>query len=105
MSLKIKSLLLLLATFFMTGWWGPLTFLDAVTNPVNSIPGTENWVQEEVTSLSSQASNLNRHVLELGLRAYLKARQDGLDKKAMLTIIDYSRPSTERRLFVIDLKN
>jgi len=41
----------------------------------------------------------------LALRAYGKLRQAGYDSREMLTIVDYSKPSTERRLWVINLKD
>lgn len=59
--------------------------------------------QELIDKISSQTSNLNPKVLQLGLVAYEHARQQGLDKQHIITIIDYSAPSTEKRLWVIDL--
>lgn len=41
--------------------------------------------------------------LELALRAYRCAQARGLVTEPILTLIDYSRPSTERRLWVLDL--
>lgn len=43
-------------------------------------------------------------VLTLSLNVYQHLFDLGLDKRGMLTIIDYSKPSSERRLWVIDLK-
>ncbi|OAI49919.1 hypothetical protein AYO45_06800 [Gammaproteobacteria bacterium SCGC AG-212-F23] len=101
----IKKLVFFLSVFCITGWWGPFAFLDMLFgNNVDTPPGTQAWLNQEVSSITSQASNLDVNVLKLGLKAYLKARQEGLDAKQLLTIIDYSKPSTERRLFVVDLK-
>jgi hypothetical protein len=44
-----------------------------------------------------------REVLELALRAYRCGRAEGQFDSPILTVIDYSLPSTERRLWVIDL--
>lgn len=44
-----------------------------------------------------------REVLDLALRAYGCGRAEGRFDSAILTVIDYSLPSTERRLWVIDL--
>jgi hypothetical protein len=43
-------------------------------------------------------------VLQLALKAYNKAVHSGVSKKNLITIIDYSLPSTQRRLWVLDLK-
>ncbi len=59
--------------------------------------------QAELQQFSEQAPALNPKVLKLGLEAYNKARQEGLDKQHILTIIDYTKPSTEKRLWVLDL--
>jgi hypothetical protein len=42
-------------------------------------------------------------VLELALRAYECGQESGTFEKPLLTVIDYSLPSTERRLWVIDV--
>jgi hypothetical protein len=53
---------------------------------------------------TSPASELpSAHVLELALRAYERAALEGKVKHPRLTIIDYSLPSTARRLWVIDV--
>ncbi len=55
--------------------------------------------------LSAQSKALDPDVLKLGLKAYINAHQHGLAQKELLTIIDYSKPSTENRFWVVDLKN
>ncbi|MBU0455761.1 MAG: murein L,D-transpeptidase catalytic domain family protein [Pseudomonadota bacterium] len=52
----------------------------------------------------NQANGLNPQVLNVALKAYQHARNMGLDKQQILTIIDYSKPSSDKRLWVIDLK-
>jgi len=47
--------------------------------------------------------NLNPRVFELAAKAHRKAVSLGLAKKSLLTIIDYSLPSTQRRLWVVDM--
>jgi len=54
-------------------------------------------------TILEQAGGLRRDVLRLGLRAYETARREGIVRRPVLTIIDYSRPSWERRLWVIDM--
>lgn len=64
------------------------------------------WIEDETKAITTQASNINPTVLKLGLTAYLKANQEGLvDNKQVLTIVDYSKASSERRLWVIDVVN
>jgi hypothetical protein len=41
-------------------------------------------------------------VLHLALQAYACGRAHGLFSRSLLTVIDYSRPSVERRLWVLD---
>jgi hypothetical protein len=53
--------------------------------------------------LKSQAHNIDDSVLRLSLIAYAKAQQNGYTKKPLLTVIDYSKPSTQKRLWVFDL--
>ena len=55
-------------------------------------------------SLVAAAPGLNAKVLGLALRASSCARQRGeLPDSDLLTVIDYSRPSTEPRLYVLDV--
>lgn len=56
-------------------------------------------------TILSRTEGLNPQVLSLALKAYDKLRQAGYDGREMLTIVDYSKPSTERRLWVINLKD
>lgn len=96
--MKNKRFLVIIAVLGLAGW-GPFQQL------AQSKPKSKNWIKKEMKAISSQATNLDPAVLERSLVAYQKARAQGLDDKQMLTIIDYSKPSTERRLWVIDLKN
>lgn len=59
----------------------------------------------KIKTLTAKAQNLDPQVLKLGLQAYLKARQQGFDPQQLLTIVDYTKPSTEPRMWVIDIKN
>jgi hypothetical protein len=104
----MKYLLFIFAFLSIVGWWGPFSFLntseDDITAGITSVT-TSSWIDQEVRTIGSQADNLDRNVLKLSLTAYRNARQKGLDSKQLLTIVDYSKPSTERRLWVVDLKS
>jgi len=67
-------------------------------------PHAHAWIQQEMHTLKAQAANIDTNVLRLSLIAYLKARSQGLDHQQILTVIDYSKPSYEKRLWVFDLK-
>lgn len=56
-------------------------------------------------SSAEKTRTLNPRVLQLALNAYSCASQAGLNKKQILTIIDYSLPSTDKRLWIINLAN
>jgi hypothetical protein len=96
--MKIKLILsAAVSLFFLSGW--------SFFKPSVAIPhGAEEWVTGHIQLINAQASNIDRDVLKMSLVAYMKARQHGLNQKQLLTIIDYSKPSTERRLWVVDLK-
>jgi hypothetical protein len=60
--------------------------------------------RDPLERLTRAAPALDRSVLELALRATSCAERRGLlPSTRTLTVIDYSRPSTESRLFVFDL--
>lgn len=89
---KITSLLLLASGLFV---------MTVHASPLNKDVN----LQTELQQFSGQAPGLNPKVLKLGLEAYNKARKEGLDKQQILTIVDYTKPSTEKRLWVFDLNN
>ena len=79
------------------------SLLKAIETTASSAP-TDNWIEKTTYLILSKANNINPDALKTSLIAYQKAREQGLDNKEILTIIDYSKPSFQRRLWVIDLK-
>jgi len=67
--------------------------------------GSDAWINQEIQILRGQAANIDTNVLRLSLKAFSHAYKLGLDQKEILTVIDYSQPSTSKRLWVFDLKN
>lgn len=49
-------------------------------------------------------THLDPKIVELAMKAYVYADQHGGVNKDVLTIVDYSQPSSQKRLYVIDLK-
>lgn len=77
----------------------------ASANDVSASDSRSGWVVNETHAIESRVSNLNSNVLKLALTAYEHAKDTGVTNNPLLTIVDYTKPSTERRLWVIDLSN
>jgi hypothetical protein len=99
--MKLKRLLFVFLLTGLLGFSWPLPWL--FSNPNNAPFGTNAWIQKEIMLLKSQAGNIDDKVLRLALTAYLNARKHGFAGKQMLTVIDYSKPSSEKRFWVFDL--
>lgn len=61
-------------------------------------------LDEIKTILNTEAEGLNPNVIEKVLTTIKCARENNLASNNMLTIIDYSLPSSEKRLWVFDLE-
>ncbi|HSW69551.1 MAG TPA: murein L,D-transpeptidase catalytic domain family protein [Gammaproteobacteria bacterium] len=99
---KLKNLLFVFAFVSVVGW-GPFTFYTSSNN--NATIGSNSWLTNESKIISSQAANISPDAVKTSLKAYQKARQEGLDNKEMLTIIDFTKPSRDPRLLVFDVRN
>lgn len=95
--------------FFILVMCAPVSYLtnrsSDISNITTKVETAASWIEQESTIILAHASNLSPDVLRIGLKAYQKARAKGLNDKQVLTIIDYSKPSAEKRLWVIDLKS
>jgi len=109
--MKKKYLLFIMAIFCIMGASLPWPFSTVTPSPVKAIqnPGSPNTnpivsVNQSTRLIQAQATNLNPEILKLGLTAYTHVKKKGLEKKDLITIIDYSKPSSEKRLWVIDVR-
>lgn len=77
--------------------------LQPTEGVANNTDETAKWVQDEINAIEPQASNLSEKVLKTSLVAYQHALKQGVTHSNLLTIVDYSKPSSERRLWVVNL--
>ena len=85
--------------------WKNVNFL---TPWIYGIPGSDNTPfssahQYIYDSLNLEEIGLSRHVYELALKGMEKLQVAGKLQYNILSIVDFSKPSTDKRLYVIDL--
>ena len=77
---------------------------EAVTTPAVEAP--QAVTAQITTTFASRADGLSPQVLRMALDSMASARARGISgRDDLLTIIDYSLPSTQPRLWVLDLAN
>ena len=76
----------------------PATFVIA-----DSVTAADSTGSGAALAAAAEAAGLRTSVLELALRAHARVRNEGRTTSDLLTVIDYSLPSRERRLWVLDL--
>jgi len=69
--------------------------------PVDSFAATN--VDDVVTRIKKQAPALKPTILRKAVIAYQHAKKQGVMHKPIVTVIDYSMPSSKKRLWTIDL--
>lgn len=109
MYMKKKSLLsslLVLLTIFSFSFAGKINSPE--NNTTNIFPNTiiANIKTTMFDSLNLEALGLNRLVFERALQGYNQLLESGkLKNISALSIVDFSLPSTAKRLFIVDLNN
>lgn len=78
-------------------------FASNLTSSTTSFAKPAFDLNSETNRLSHAAPQLNQKVLKLALAAYRKANVRGAVKKPVLTVIDYSLPSSKQRMWIFDL--
>lgn len=99
----MKKLFLLILLLGSYGAVWPFSWLFTQTNSQSF--GSDDWINQQVAIIKSQGVSVDQKVLRLSLIAYTNAKKQGFSRNNLLTIIDYSKPSSEKRLWVLDLKN
>lgn len=102
MTMKNKKLLFCAGLLCLMGFSWPFSSFFSHPNPES--PGTQAWMTKEEQILGSEA-DVNPDVLKLALTAYVHARREGLDNKQLLTVIDFTKPSTAKRLWIFNIRD
>lgn len=77
-----------------------------LADPAPAIPAAAAAQQPVLSSLLKQAPGLRPEVLKMAVTALAKAANRGLvQRQDLLTVIDYTIPSTQPRLFTFDLSS
>jgi len=105
--MKIRLFIYTLIFISIVGF-GPFSFLfnsrwDSPSNTENVVDSIY-WIDQAINKIRAQANNLDPKVIKIGITAYLNAKKMGISNKTILTLVDYSKPSSVQRLWVIDLK-
>lgn len=119
MQKKLKGFYLLLSSLFIAALHLPFVFAKSASNriaPKINIPAVETVSDDEVNttsfrrsvydSLQLQFSGLSKEAYEYARKGFEKLVAQGkVVNNSIISIVDFSQPSSKKRLWVIDLKN
>lgn len=100
---KLTHILLLISLVGLMGASWPFSWIFP-SPPNREAFGSHSWIDKQIKIIQSEARNISPTVLKLSVLAYVNAKKRGLAQKDTLTIIDYSKHSIEKRLWVVDMK-
>lgn len=107
----LTTIILLGSSFRPMSWHMPMPAhitVDTTTSPTRGIYSTRSFISEKMDvfdSLNLSETGLSKKVFEMALRGMYKLVKSGAIKSNILSICDFSQPSVNRRLYVIDLDN
>lgn len=100
MNMKLKYLMSIFLLFMVA--LAAFFFMSAKSSETMN---ADTWVNEQIKAITPQATTLSEQVLKVSLIAYEHAEKKGVTHSKLLTIVDYSKPSAQQRLWVIDLNS
>lgn len=83
--------------------WATLGFLF-VAFGAQAAPRTDNRLQRLVDAIRAQAPTISPRAIETAISAYYHVAEQHLTHKPIVTIVDYSLPSDEKRLAVANVQ-
>lgn len=94
----------ILITFLvLTGSYFIFTSVSAKTTP--STTHSTSWsVDKKTQTLMATAPDINPEALKLALSAYQCATLQGQSNQKILTLVDYSKASSQKRMWIFDLE-
>lgn len=98
--MKFKQFLFTVGLLSLFGFTWPIFR----SYPNHETAGTRLWIATEIRLLKSEARGIDDKVLRLAVTAYANAVKHGYVGKQILTVIDYSKNSLTKRLWVFDMK-
>ena len=82
-----------------------LTILLAIIFISSTLTAKASTLEVNAQKIAAKSHNLKSSVVKLAIKAFYNSKQLGVSiKKPIITVIDYSLPSTEKRLWVLDLE-
>lgn len=109
---KLKFCLIVLVPVLMSGALKPDRFTPVLPNVTYYLPGDFRlearhlFVNRLYDSMRLGELGLQKDVLEMAMKGFSRLSGKGiLTRDSVLTIVDFSKSSQEKRMYIIDLKN